>query len=55
MDDLVADLAEVFTSASPDRRLPGATLRVLGGHGHICLIAPDLDLATILADWSASS
>ena len=30
-------------------RLPNATLRVLRGHGHICLIAPDLDLAEILA------
>lgn len=31
--------------------VPGATLRVLAGHGHICLIAPDIDLATILARW----
>ncbi len=30
-------------------RVPGATLRILRGHGHICLIAPDLDLAQILA------
>jgi aminoacrylate hydrolase len=32
---------------------PGATMRVLAGHGHSCLIAPDLDLAEILDDWLA--
>ena len=32
---------------------PAATMRVLEGHGHSCLIAPDLDLATILDDWLA--
>jgi hypothetical protein len=31
--------------------VPGATFRVLAGHGHICLIAPDIDLETILARW----
>jgi pimeloyl-ACP methyl ester carboxylesterase len=30
---------------------PAATLRILEGHGHSCLIAPDLDLAAIVADW----
>jgi 3-oxoadipate enol-lactonase len=30
---------------------PSGTMRVLEGHGHSCLIAPDLDLATILDDW----
>jgi 3-oxoadipate enol-lactonase len=30
---------------------PGGTMRVLAGHGHSCLIAPDMDLAAILADW----
>lgn len=30
---------------------PHATLRVLRGHGHICLIAPDLDLGVLLDDW----
>lgn len=34
---------------------PRATLRVLEGHGHICLIAPDLDLCTILDDWTSQS
>ncbi len=32
---------------------PGATLRVLEGHGHSCLIAPDMDLAAIVAEWLA--
>jgi 3-oxoadipate enol-lactonase len=30
---------------------PGATMRVLEGHGHSCLIAPDLDLASIIGEW----
>jgi pimeloyl-ACP methyl ester carboxylesterase len=30
---------------------PHATLRVLQGHGHVCLIAPDVDLREILATW----
>ncbi len=34
-------------------RLPRATSRVLDGHGHICLIAPNIDLGTILSDWQA--
>jgi 3-oxoadipate enol-lactonase len=29
-------------------RVPGSTLRVLKGHGHICLIAPDIDLEALL-------
>ena len=32
-------------------RTPAATMRILEGHGHSCLIAPDMDLATIVADW----
>jgi len=32
---------------------PGATMRVLEGHGHSCLIAPDMDLAAILTEWLA--
>jgi pimeloyl-ACP methyl ester carboxylesterase len=30
---------------------PSATLRILEGHGHSCLIAPDMDLAAILHEW----
>jgi pimeloyl-[acyl-carrier protein] methyl ester esterase len=33
------------------QRMPDATLRVLHGHGHICLIAPDLNLAEIIREW----
>jgi pimeloyl-ACP methyl ester carboxylesterase len=32
-------------------RTPHAAVRVLEGHGHICLIAPDIDLARILGEW----
>lgn len=32
-------------------RVPGAVLRVLRGHGHICMIAPDLDLERVLHEW----
>lgn len=34
-------------------RAPRATMRVLEGHGHICLLAPDLDMAQILESWPA--
>jgi pimeloyl-ACP methyl ester carboxylesterase len=33
-------------------RIPDATVRVLEGHGHICLIAPNLDLGQILQEWA---
>jgi hypothetical protein len=36
-------------------RVPGAALRVLDGHGHICLIAPDLDLGCMLDEWRTRS
>ena len=32
-------------------RVPGAAMRILDGHGHICLIAPDIDLEQILREW----
>ncbi len=32
-------------------RIRGSSLRVLTGHGHICLIAPNIDLERILRDW----
>jgi hypothetical protein len=31
--------------------VPGSAMRILEGHGHICLIAPDLDLEQILSQW----
>jgi pimeloyl-ACP methyl ester carboxylesterase len=33
------------------KRAPRGTLRILQGHGHICLIAPDLDLSEIIDQW----
>ncbi len=32
---------------------PRATLRILEGHGHTCLVAPNMDLGAILDDWIA--
>ena len=32
---------------------PGSAMRVLEGHGHSCLVAPDLDLGSILDEWMA--
>ena len=36
-------------------RVPSSVMRILKGHGHICLIAPDLDLAQILNEWQEGS
>lgn len=33
-------------------RIPDATLVVLAGHGHECVISPGIDLGTIVGDWS---
>jgi 3-oxoadipate enol-lactonase len=41
----------VEQAAAMAARVPGAALRVLEGHGHICLIAPNIDLADILTQW----
>jgi pimeloyl-ACP methyl ester carboxylesterase len=32
-------------------RVPSGAMRILEGHGHICLIAPDFDLSQILHEW----
>lgn len=32
-------------------RAPAAVVRVLAGHGHICLISPDIDLGQLLTEW----
>lgn len=37
------------------RLTPASTLRILYGHGHICLIAPDLDLLPILEQWMTTT
>jgi aminoacrylate hydrolase len=51
-DHLVPSVAQARYMAA---RVPGSTLRVLEGHGHICLIAPDIDLAGILDAWQRGS
>lgn len=52
---LASELDHLVPSVSQARymstRVSQAATQVLKGHGHICLIAPDLDLAQILADW----
>jgi 3-oxoadipate enol-lactonase len=50
-DHLVPSVAQAKLMA---RLLPGAAIRILAGHGHICLIAPDLDLSEILLEWLQS-
>jgi pimeloyl-ACP methyl ester carboxylesterase len=50
-DHLVPSVAQARYMAA---RVPNAVMRVLEGHGHICLIAPDLDLARILDEWLAN-
>jgi pimeloyl-ACP methyl ester carboxylesterase len=47
-DHLVPSVREARFMAA---RVTGASLRVLHGQGHICLIAPHVDLAQILAEW----
>ena len=44
-DHLVPSIAQARYMAA---RVPGSMLRVLEGHGHICLIAPDIDLEALL-------
>ena len=36
-------------------RVPASGMRILKGHGHACLLAPDFDLAAILHDWAATA
>jgi pimeloyl-ACP methyl ester carboxylesterase len=50
-DHLVPSVAQAHYMAA---RVPGSTVRILDGHGHICLIAPDIDLAGILDAWRPS-
>jgi pimeloyl-ACP methyl ester carboxylesterase len=51
-DHLVPSVAQARYMAD---RVPSSVLRILRGHGHICLIAPDLDLAQILNEWQGGS
>jgi 3-oxoadipate enol-lactonase len=47
-DHLVPSVPQAHYMAA---RVPRSTVRVLGGHGHICLIAPSIDLSSVLAEW----
>ncbi len=49
-DHLVPSVKQALLMAA---RVPGAAVQILDGHGHICLIAPDLDLSEILRSWRA--
>lgn len=51
-DHLVPAVAQARYMAS---RVPSSVMRILRGHGHICLIASDLDLAQILNEWQEGS
>jgi pimeloyl-ACP methyl ester carboxylesterase len=52
---LASELDHLIPSVREGRymaeRVSGATLRILAGHGHICLIAPNLDLEQLLREW----
>jgi pimeloyl-ACP methyl ester carboxylesterase len=50
-DHLVPAVAQARVMAE---RVPGSAFRILDGHGHICLIAPDLDLSQIIREWRGS-
>ncbi|MDX1660751.1 MAG: alpha/beta hydrolase [Gemmatimonadota bacterium] len=47
-DHLVPSVEQAKAMATA---VPDATLRVLEGHGHGCLLAPDVDLDGILREW----
>jgi pimeloyl-ACP methyl ester carboxylesterase len=51
-DHLVPSVAQARLMAE---QVSSATVRVLSGHGHICLIAPDMDMGRILAEWQNST
>lgn len=47
-DHLVPSVKQALLMAAD---VPGAAVQILDGHGHICLIAPDLSLLEILRNW----
>jgi len=50
-DHLVPSVAEARFMST---RVASSAFQILSGHGHICLIAPDLDLAAIIGAWHDS-
>lgn len=51
-DSLIPSVAQARLMAS---LAPRSTVKVLEGHGHNCLFAPDVDLAAILDEWGSES
>jgi 3-oxoadipate enol-lactonase len=52
LDHLIPSVAQASYMAS---RVPLSVLKVLEGHGHICLIAPDIDLCQLLKEWPVAA
>jgi pimeloyl-ACP methyl ester carboxylesterase len=54
---LAADRDHLIPSVAQARymseRVPAGEMRILTGHGHACLVAPDVNLDTILDEWTA--
>jgi 3-oxoadipate enol-lactonase len=52
---LAADRDHVVPSVAQARymaaHVQSATLRILKGHGHVCLVAPNVDLGEMLREW----
>ena len=51
-DHLVPSVEQAHAMAA---RVPGARVHILTGHGHICLIAPNIDLEEILQNHEPAS
>jgi len=51
-DHLVPSVVQARLMAE---RISSASVHVLSGHGHICLIAPDFDISSILKKWQSNS
>ncbi len=51
-DHLVPSVQQALYMAD---RIPNAALRILEGHGHGCLLAPNLDVAKLLTDWRTTA
>lgn len=47
-DTLVPSIAQARLMST---LTPSGSMRVLAGHGHSCLIAPDMNLASIIDEW----
>lgn len=56
---LAADCDHLIPSVAQaglmNTRTPRSAMQVLKGHGHICLIAPDIDLHQLIAEWAAAT